>query len=109
MEALKQSVEQLVDLEYNRASSKFGKTNHSRHESYAVLLEEYEEAMDEVVSIESEMPAYWLQIKRDSKSPYGMASLEHIADRAINAACEFIQVAAMAHKATLSEPKEDDK
>ena len=48
MEKLIQEANELVEREYGRAGDRYGLTNHSDHESYAIILEELQEAKAEV-------------------------------------------------------------
>lgn len=101
MNKLIEEVAQCVEREYGRASSDHGPVNHSDHESYAVLLEEVEEARDEVASLERSMCDLWQSIKQNT-SPETCVSLVQVQRSALLAACECIQVAAMAKKAILT-------
>lgn len=98
MDQLIREVTDLVGEEYQRAAAKFGPKNNSPHESYAVLLEETEEAQEQVSVIQSRMDAFWLTVKGDAPDAMG-AYLNSTKRAAILGACELIQVAAMADKA----------
>lgn len=102
MDKLISEVAQLVEEEYGRAGAKFGLTNHSNHESYAVLMEEVEEAADEHTMIDRDLPYLWNLIKRNAPSDDICNTCRHIQTHALLAACEFIQVAAMAKKAQIT-------
>ena len=99
MEKLLEEVSVSVENEYARASTKFGATNHSDHESYAVLAEEYEEALVEVKSTGYELANFWSLVKSDNGDSDKLNCLKDLERRATLAACELIQVAAMARKA----------
>jgi hypothetical protein len=99
MEQLITDVKQLVTEEYGRAADKFGYTNNSDHESYAVLLEERQEADDECTGVDQALNSLWDLIKRNSSDEEKLEICKNLEARAIFAACEFIQVAAMARKA----------
>lgn len=96
MKELKEAVEVLMREEYERAEKRFGEKFHSPHEAYAVIKEEAEEAQNEMRYILGQMEAYWIRIKENMITD---GSLEVIEKTALNAACECIQVAAMAYKA----------
>lgn len=96
MKELKEAVRALMDEEYERAAERFGEEFNSPHEAYAVLKEEVEEAQSEMRCILGQMEAYWIRIKENMITD---GSLEVIEERALNAACELIQVAAIAYKA----------
>lgn len=99
MKELIDKVESLIEEEYFRASDKYGSTNHSDHESYAVILEEFQEADTERFDCESALDRLWEQIKADSSDFDKRCVLRTVRCHALLAACEFIQVAAMADKA----------
>lgn len=71
--------------------------HHSRHEQYAVMLEEYEEAVEAGESVKSLLARMWNAVKDDNETIAAehAARVEHFA---ICAAEEFIQLAAMAKK-----------
>ena len=92
-------VEALAAQEYARASEMYGKINNSDHESYAILLEEVDEASEEFQRITSAMQALWICIKSDMSNDDKAKRLALIYRAASYGACELIQVVAMAHKA----------
>lgn len=97
MDELINEVRALVSREYDRATKMHGPTNHSSHESYAVLKEELEEAKDEFIHTEMYLDRYWKGIKRDDYASQ-VENIASIVNKAILAACECIQTAAMAYK-----------
>jgi len=69
---------------------------HSPHETYAVLLEEVEEAEDELVQIKMLLAEMWTRIRQDC----GVEDVLHrIKGCSVYGTGEFIQVGAMAEKA----------
>lgn len=66
---------------------------HSRHEGYAVILEEAEELSEETGCVFRLLSELWESIRADKP-----ASTEELKQAAIRAACEAVQVAAMAEK-----------
>ena len=98
MKELIKGVQKLRDEELKRASEKFGKTNNSDHESYAVIKEEFDESQEEVDKFEDAFDAYWEAVKLGDK-PTMSATLVDMQNRAELAAAEMIQVAAMCQKA----------
>ena len=98
MSKLKKAVTQLVLDEYGLASEQYGEKHHTPHEGYAVILEEFEEAQHEERILEDKLEDFWEGAKADSELACKL-NAKTIKERAINAACEMIQVAAMAHKA----------
>jgi hypothetical protein len=110
MEKLIQEVNQCVANERERASAKFGPINHSDHESYAIILEEFQEAMEDTVSCHSAIERFW-ELTKDKSGTCAnkVNSLRALRQKAILAACEFIQVAAMANKAILTTVHTEEK
>jgi hypothetical protein len=102
MKELLNEVQASVFMEYGRASEKFGKANNSPHESYAVILEEFEEAKNEVNMFEYNLRSFWNAIKAYTATKCQLQQMRAIAEKA---AAEWIQVAAMCYKATIE--KED--
>lgn len=102
MDKLIKEVSELVEAEYGRAAAKFGCANNSDHESYAVLQEELDEALDEVGVVEDAMAYFWGQVKRNSPDQEKIKICDKLEKCALLAACEFIQVAAMAKKAAIT-------
>lgn len=102
MDMLIMEVMELVEHEYGRASAKFGPTNHSDHESYAVILEEIQEAKLNIDSFEKEMSVFWDMVKDNADDRSKCAGLRRMQSEALLGACELIQVAAMAKKAVLT-------
>ncbi len=89
-------VNYLVQNELDMACETHGDKFNSGHEAYAVIKEEVEELEAEVKLIQSTIDYMWWDIKYDD--PYG-DRLEEIEKYATRAACEAIQVSAMARKA----------
>ena len=101
MKDLQNDIKKLADEEYIRASQKFGATNNSNHESYAVILEEHEEARDDGYKFSELLELFWYNVKNNNEAD-ASADLRNMYDRAVRAAAEWVQVAAMCNKATLS-------
>ena len=99
MDKLLAEVKAAVQAEYNRAAEVNGATFHSQHEAYAIILEEVEEAEHEARKAMERLTRYWLSIKANGESN---RELPYIQQRAERAAAEWIQVAAMCHKAMQS-------
>lgn len=99
MDELIEEVRDLVTFEYQRAAAKFGNVNHSDHESYSILLEEKEEADTEHEGVGLAMQYLWDLIKQNGTDEQKLKICSTLETRAVLAASEFIQVAAMAAKA----------
>lgn len=102
MDKLITEVVECVEREYGRAGAKFGLTNHSDHESYAVLLEEFQEASVEMKTVERQLDLFWGHTKCNNRDVDKFRLLTQMERNAIFGACELIQVAAMAKKAAMT-------
>lgn len=102
MTKLIEEVKELVERERGRAGAQFGLTNNSDHESYAVLLEEFQEAQTEVDTVDDKLSVFWGLVKANGSPETKFNVLKSMEDTAILAACELIQVAAMAKKAEIT-------
>lgn len=90
------TIGELIQAELDRANEKFPQFA-SSHEGYAILLEEIEEAENEMNSIKSWLEELWEEIKLNDLE-HQKIHIEDIQDRAKNAIEELIQVAAMCEK-----------
>ena len=109
MENLIEEVKVCVDREYDRAGAKFGFVNHSDHESYAIILEEFQEAETEVALVNTHLSQFWdaVKLNDDDQSKFDKFEwLIKIESDAVLGACELIQVAAMAKKASIRVSRE---
>ena len=98
MKKLVESVQNIIQEEYDRAAVKFGAANNSHHESYAVILEEFEEAIQEQSNFSIDFRLFWNFIKSNNNDEI-QKILPVIKNHAKNAVAEWVQVAAMCHKA----------
>lgn len=98
MKELKEAVKGLVRKEYERAAERFGESFNSPHEAYAVILEEAQEAGLELMDLKYAIDLFWESVKKDD-TEFQKEALKDIEKYALNAACECIQIAAMAYKA----------
>lgn len=67
----------------------------SPHEGYAVIKEEIEEAVEESHGAAENLEVLWSVIRENG---VGFESVGYIKERAVKAAAEFVQVAAMCDK-----------
>lgn len=109
MKELRSSIVKAELCEYDRANAKHDFFS-SNHEGYSVLLEEFDELIDECNEIRECFSCIWDKIKVDELDIKRIC--EKLEFRAINAACEATQVAAMARKMIASQNqrnKEDSR
>ena len=96
MNAVKADVEKLVQKELESANQKFP-VFHSDYEGAAVIYEEIEEAESEMRGVNRHFSGAWYSVKINERSR-SYQYMNKIKNRAVNLACEAIQVAAMAQK-----------
>ena len=98
MNAIRQDVEALAQKELESANKKFPSTFRSRHEAYGVMLEEFEEAQDELENCK-----YCLNYFKNAMKMDGIINEENFLSKtkecAENLMAEAGQLAAMAQKA----------
>lgn len=94
MNAVSEDVKLLVEKELESANGLFP-AFHSEHEGWAVMQEEIEELAEETEAIEMAMEQLWHRIRDNIPTATHAALIEQYAEAA---ACEAIQVAAMARK-----------
>jgi len=102
MMELYQAMREAAAAEQDRANELYGAVNHSDHESYAVILEEFDEADRERRMFALDLEAFWMHCKTDhnDENPGDKRELlATLSERAVRAACEWVQVAAMCQKA----------
>ena len=96
MNAVKQDVEKLVQKELKSANQRFPMFR-SDHEGAAVIFEEIEEAENEMRGVNRHFASTWYSVKQDERIK-AYSYINKLKNRAVNLACEAIQVAAMAQK-----------
>lgn len=96
MKELMKKISQLANEELERANGKFPPF-HSAHEGHAVLLEEVEEAAEEMTEIKARMGYIWEGIKADDSDEVAIGITE-VHNSAVMLAAKSIQVVAMARK-----------
>ena len=94
MNAVENQVRQLVEVELAAANERFPQF-HSAHEGWAVIKEEMEETEEELAKMKIYLAGAWGNITSDVQAN---SDIESLKQRAINAACEAVQVAAMCKK-----------
>lgn len=94
MNAIESQVRELVATELAAANRKHP-TFHSQHEGYAVILEEMQETEEAIRLAKIDLEIAWRNIRDDIGAEVEISGLK---DRAIQVACEAIQVAAMCEK-----------
>lgn len=80
------------------AAKKKYSTNNSRHEGYAVLLEEFEEMCDELEDLDAYMDRIWGSTKRNVSTEIYRDFLERAGEKARLLIAEAVQTAAMIDK-----------
>lgn len=100
-DVVKRDLYGLIDKELEAANQKFPLFN-SNHETFAVLLEEAEEAKEEVGNLDILMNNFWIGIKENHDPEAVHEELTAIYKTAIDLATEAVQVAAMARKGIIS-------
>ena len=96
MSTIKSDVEKLVQKELEAANQKFP-VFHSDYEGAAVIYEEVEEAESEMRGVNRHFDSAWYSVKTNERSR-SYQYMNKIKNRAVNLACEAIQLAAMAQK-----------
>ena len=107
MNTVKADVEKLVQKELESANQKFPMLR-SDHEGAAVIFEEMQEAEYELECAKDRFQELWNSVKCNLSSEWIAEVNVVIMNRAVNLACEAIQVAAMAQK-FIDSQKERDK
>lgn len=108
MTELKKSIRGVTGAEYVRACAEHGDTFGSLHEGYGVIAEEVQEACEEQERVMTSLGELLHKIRTGSPD-----EIENVCERiertARLAACEYVQVAAMARKMvhTLHRAKEE--
>lgn len=92
----------LINQELYLANRQNGDHFHSAHEGYGVIVEEHTEAWDETLDTHAKLDELLTAIRRNDHKGLVIATKD-IERHATLAACEYIQVAAMARKLRESE------
>lgn len=94
MDVIREDIVAAVNKELHEAEKNFGLHN-SQHEKYAVMLEEFEEAKEDLTRLDAMLNAAWEMVRHDELISDMADAIYHTA---INAAVECCQLAAMARK-----------
>lgn len=96
----------LMFAELELANKQNGHYFHSPHEGYGVIVEEHTEAWDETIDVNGSVDRL-LRAIRDNDRNGLIEQTKEIERHALLAACEYIQVAAMARKLRDSERRKE--
>ncbi len=96
MTRIRPAVQRLSELELQDANKKFPQF-HSLHEGYAVLLEELDEAKEEMSTLQVYQERLW-PLVRTGNAQLAREFSSRIRETAVDLAVEAIQAAAMAQK-----------
>lgn len=107
MDEVKQKIYELTETELKAANEKFPLFA-SSHEAYAVIFEEFDEAREELETVEYSLDKFWTEVKENASSEIKNKRLTRIYENAVKLAVEAIQTAAMARKGILSSYQKGD-
>lgn len=96
-QGLIEAVKKTQEEELQEANKNFAAFN-STHEGYAVILEEAQEAEDELRIVARGLNALWAEIKSNAEKESMKEITEEVEESAQALAAEAVQIAAMAHK-----------
>lgn len=102
MDAIKNDIIILTEKELAAANKKFPLFS-GKHEAYAVILEEAEEAQEGMRNLEYLISSYWKGTKENHPQDATRKELESVYMAAVDLAVEAIKTATMARKAIVSE------
>ena len=97
MTTIVQPINLLVSDELDRASKIHGALFASAHECFGVIAEKLQEVGDELETVEVNLATMLAFIRDEDKQRIADAA-DCLRDRAVNAAAELVQVAAMCEK-----------
>ena len=96
-EDMKQVIRQLMHTERDWALKRHAHFR-SMHEGYAVALEEFDEAMDEIQKLETGIPELWEMVKDDATPFTYLRKLDELRETTVQAIAELTQLGAMLEK-----------
>lgn len=94
-ETARSLISKAMTAELESASKTYGETYHTQHEGYSVLLEEVEEAEDDLRYIKENLSELWKKIKGNENDP---TLLTIMSGTALLLANEAVQIAAVCEK-----------
>jgi hypothetical protein len=97
----KDNIRTLISEEYERANEKFPLFA-SNHEAYAVVLEEYEEMLEESQFLGLEIESLWTAIRKDEDEEQISSKLRTALNTTILLIEEAVQTGAMLYKSLKS-------
>lgn len=98
LDPIVQEVSPIIDREAQRAKDNHGSGYASEHEAYGVLAEEVQEGWEEAELTSAQMADLLCAIRADDRSAI-FDKLRRTQRHAMQACCEYIQVAAVCKKA----------
>lgn len=102
---LLEEVKQVIQAERKRASDCYGETTNSNHETASFLLEEIEEAKEEMNLLWEKYTEFWHDVKTNQSSERLITDLQGVKRIATFAACECIQAAGLCEKGIVTVDK----
>lgn len=96
-ENMVKKVDEAIKTEYQNAVNNYGLYYNSKHEGYAVLKEETDEARDEMNKVRDFMYDAWGCVKLNNGNDF-IANVNQIRNNARNLALEAVQIAAVCDK-----------
>jgi len=95
-------IREVIGWEYSRAVATYGAMNNSDHESYAVILEELQEAKEQYDALEDSFAYFWKLTKTNAEPQFKLSTLNVMREAAEWLAAEAVQVAAMIYKSQIT-------
>ena len=102
MNELLAEIREVIGWEYSRAVATYGAMNNSDHESYAVILEELQEAKEQYDALEDSFAYFWKLTKTNAEPQFKLSTLNVMREAAEWLAAEAVQVAAMIYKSQIT-------
>ena len=100
-----EAIELAVNFEHNKITTDHGEVYASKHEAYAVLLEEKEEAEDELECMKVWLESTWKTIRNNTSDT--LLSVNKVKEHAILLIQEAVQCAAVCERFIETLERED--